>query len=138
MNYSQTFVKRPYKTRHILAFQTAGCLLLHESSVEGFLCYFLSAISDHLSIAVSFPELVVAYNRFHCILFYFRENISSSLADILHYRSCRSHWIEQGTCLSNRQRFTDDTMLRVIPRVRDRLIALRETLLSPPFNKTHM
>ena len=26
--YSQTCVKRPYKTKHILAFQTGGCLML--------------------------------------------------------------------------------------------------------------
>ena len=32
--YGQTCVKRPYKTRHILAFQTVGCLLLNESSAE--------------------------------------------------------------------------------------------------------
>ena len=34
--YSQTCVKRPYKTRHtcMLAFQTCGCLLLNESSPE--------------------------------------------------------------------------------------------------------
>ena len=40
-----------------LAFQTGGCLLLHESSVESscmsFLHYFHSAISSHLSIAIS-------------------------------------------------------------------------------------
>ena len=34
MIYSQTCVKRPYRTRHILAFQTGGCLLLPESSTE--------------------------------------------------------------------------------------------------------
>ena len=33
-----------------LAFQTGGCLLLHESS---FLCYLHSAMSNHLSIAIS-------------------------------------------------------------------------------------
>ena len=27
-------VRRPYKIRHVLAFQTGGCLLLHESSAE--------------------------------------------------------------------------------------------------------
>lgn len=59
-----------------------------------------------------------------------QENISSLAADIFHYRSCRPHWIEQGTCLSNRVRFTDTTMLKVIPRVRNRLIALREALFS--------
>ena len=33
----------------VLAFQTGGCLLLHESSRESFLHYFHSAISNHLS-----------------------------------------------------------------------------------------
>ena len=41
----------------LLAFQTDGCLLLHESSAESscmsFLHYFHSAISNHLSIAIS-------------------------------------------------------------------------------------
>ena len=32
--YSQNCVKQPYKTIHILAFQTCGCLLLHDSSAE--------------------------------------------------------------------------------------------------------
>ena len=32
MKYSQTCVKRPYRTRHVLAFQTGGRLLLNESS----------------------------------------------------------------------------------------------------------
>ena len=32
--YSQTCVKRPYKTIYILAFQTGGSLLLHENSAE--------------------------------------------------------------------------------------------------------
>ena len=59
--YSQTCVKRPHKTSIILAFQTGGCLLLHESSAESscmsFLHYFHSAISNHLSIANSMsPE----------------------------------------------------------------------------------
>ena len=31
---SRTFVKRPYETRHTVAFQTRGCLLLHESNTE--------------------------------------------------------------------------------------------------------
>ena len=30
----ETCVKRPYTTRHILAFQTGGCFLLHESSAK--------------------------------------------------------------------------------------------------------
>ena len=65
---SQTCFKRPYKTRHVLAFQTGarlllnessaeswtgGCLLLNESSAESscrsFMHYFQSAISNHLS-----------------------------------------------------------------------------------------
>ena len=37
----------------LLAFQTGDCLLLHESSAESFLRYFHSAISNHLSIAIS-------------------------------------------------------------------------------------
>ena len=48
-----------------LAFQTSGYLLLHESSAESspmnFLQYFHSAISNHLSIAMSMsPEYMVA------------------------------------------------------------------------------
>ena len=36
-----------------------------------FLLYFHSAISNHLSIAISLsPEWVVAYNRFNCIQLY--------------------------------------------------------------------
>ena len=46
-----------------LAFQTGGDLLLHERSAESscmsFLHYFHSAISNHLSIAIS-PEWMVA------------------------------------------------------------------------------
>ena len=64
--YSQTCEKRPYQTRHILAFQTSDCLLLHESS-GSFLHYFPSAISNHLSIAISMsPAWMVAYNRLNC------------------------------------------------------------------------
>ena len=54
---------RPVLSDHIkqdifLAFQTGGCLLLHESSAESsssrsFLCFFHSAISNHLSILIS-------------------------------------------------------------------------------------
>ena len=48
-----------------LAFQTSSCLLLHESS--SFMHYFHSAISNHLSIAMSMsPEWIVALNRFNC------------------------------------------------------------------------
>ena len=48
-----------------LAFQTGGCLLLHESSAESSCmsvqCYFHSAMSHHLSIAISMsPEWMVA------------------------------------------------------------------------------
>ena len=67
---------KPVLSDHIkldifLAFQTGGCLLLHESSAENtcrsFLHYFHAAISNHLSIAISMsPEWVVAYNRFNC------------------------------------------------------------------------
>ena len=39
--YSQTCVKQPYKTIHILAFQTGGCLLLHESSAGAFCATFI-------------------------------------------------------------------------------------------------
>ena len=40
--YGQTCVKRPYTTRHILASQTGGCLLLHESSAERhYMCTFI-------------------------------------------------------------------------------------------------
>ena len=60
-----------HKTRHIFGFfQTGGCSLLNESSTESscwligvlsFLCYFHSAISNHLSIAISMsPEWMVA------------------------------------------------------------------------------
>ena len=53
---------KPVLSSHIkhdifLAFQTGGCLLLHESSAESscisFLYYFQSAISNHLSIGMS-------------------------------------------------------------------------------------
>ena len=62
--YSQTCVKQPF-----LAFQTGGCLLLNESSTDcsrrSFLCYFHSAISNHLSKGFSMsPEWMVAQNRF--------------------------------------------------------------------------
>ena len=48
-----------------LAFQTGGCLLLHESSAESscmsFLHYFHSAISNHMSEVISMsPESMVA------------------------------------------------------------------------------
>ena len=36
-----------------LAFKTGGCLLLHESSAESSCMSFHSAISNHLSIAIS-------------------------------------------------------------------------------------
>ena len=50
-SYSQTSVKRQYKTIHIyLAFQIGGCLLMHERSAE-----------SQLSIAIPIsPEWVVA------------------------------------------------------------------------------
>ena len=49
---------KPVLSNHIqqdifFAFQTGGCLLLHESSVEGAcMSYFHSAISNHRSIAI--------------------------------------------------------------------------------------
>ena len=60
-------VVKPVLSNHIkqdifLAFQTCGCLLLHESSAESrsFLRYFHSAISNHLSITISIsPEWMV-------------------------------------------------------------------------------
>ena len=74
---SMPYTVKPVLSDHIkqdifLAFQTGGCLLLHKSSAEcscrSFLHYFHSAISDHLSIAISMtPEWVVAYNRFNVI-----------------------------------------------------------------------
>ena len=64
----QPFTVKPVLSIHIkqdifLAFQTGCCLLLHESSAERpcFLPYFHSAISSHLSIAISIsPEWMVA------------------------------------------------------------------------------
>ena len=66
---SQHTVK-PVLSDHIkqnifLAFQTGGCLLLHESSAESscrsFLHFFHSVISSHLSIVISMsPEWMVA------------------------------------------------------------------------------
>ena len=63
---------KPVLSDHIkqdifLAFQTGGCLLLPESSAEGScmscMHYFRSAISNHLSIAISMsPKWMVAYN----------------------------------------------------------------------------
>ena len=54
-----------------MAFQTGGCLLLHESSAErsyrSFLGYFYSAISNHLSVVISMsPKWMVPLNRFNC------------------------------------------------------------------------
>ena len=67
---------RPVLSDHIkqdifLAFQTGGCLLLHERSAESscmsFLHYFHSAISNHLSVAISMsPECLAALNGFNC------------------------------------------------------------------------
>ena len=57
--YSQTCVKRPYKTINIFGFSDAchGTLLMHES----FLHFFHSAMSNHLSIEISMsPEWMVA------------------------------------------------------------------------------
>ena len=58
-SFSKTTVK-PVLSYHIkhdifLAFQTGGCLMLHESSAESmsFLYYFHSAINNHQSIAIS-------------------------------------------------------------------------------------
>ena len=67
---------KPVLSDHIkqdtcLAFQTGCYLLLHESNAESscrsFLHYFHSAISNHLSIAISMsPEWMVAINRLNC------------------------------------------------------------------------
>ena len=57
---------KPVLSDHIkqeifLAFQTGGCLLLHESSAERGSAHFHSAISNHLSIVISMlPEWMVA------------------------------------------------------------------------------
>ena len=68
VRYGQNLdVVKPVLSDHIeqdifLAFQTGGCLLLHESSAESrsFLRYFHSAISNHLSITISMsPEWMV-------------------------------------------------------------------------------
>ena len=62
--YEVSIVK-PVLSDHIkrdifLAFQTGGCLPLHDSSAH-------SAISNHLSIVISIStEWVVSYNRFNC------------------------------------------------------------------------
>ena len=53
----KTHTVKPVLSDHIkqdifLAFRAVGCLLLHESSAENyrsFLCYFHSAVSNHLS-----------------------------------------------------------------------------------------
>ena len=64
------YTVKPVFSEHIkqdifLAFQTGGCLLQHERSAEStcmsFLHFFHSAISNHLSIAMSMsPESMVA------------------------------------------------------------------------------
>ena len=66
--YWYKYTVKPVLRHHIkqdifLAFQTGGCLLLHEGSAESrsFLRYFHLAISNHLSIVISMsPELMVA------------------------------------------------------------------------------
>ena len=75
----QTFKKtvKPVFSDHIkqdifLAFQAGGCLLLHESSAESscmsFLHYSNSAISNHLSKAISMsPKWMVTSDRFECM-----------------------------------------------------------------------
>ena len=65
------YTVKPVLSNHInpdifLAFQTGGCLLLHESSAESmsFLHYFHSAISNRLSKAISMsPEWMVAQKK---------------------------------------------------------------------------
>ena len=52
--YSQTCIKRLYKTRHILAFQTGGCLLLNESSADS--SVLLSFSMQELSVLLSFSS----------------------------------------------------------------------------------
>ena len=52
--YSQTCVKGPITTGHILAFQTGGCLLLHESSAESS-CPFWSCDPDAATKLLSPP-----------------------------------------------------------------------------------
>ena len=68
-SFIHTTVK-PVLSDHIqedifFTFQTVGCLLLHEGSAESscmsFLHYFHSAISNHLSIAISMsPKWIIA------------------------------------------------------------------------------
>ena len=57
LNTVKPIVNDYIKQDIFLAFQTGGCLLLHGSSAESscmsFLHYFHSAISNHLSIAMS-------------------------------------------------------------------------------------
>ena len=69
LTYSQNCVKRSYTTIHTciricLAFQTGGCLWVHDSSAEScttfMLHYFHSAISNRLSVVISMlPEWIV-------------------------------------------------------------------------------
>ena len=60
--YTKSHIVKPVLSDHIKqdifsVFQTDGCLLLHESSADSFqmsfLHFFHSAISNHLSIAIS-------------------------------------------------------------------------------------
>ena len=64
--YSQTCVKRPYKTRQFLAFESYGCLLLHKSSA-------LLSFSNKQPPAYSDIHVtglnMVAQNRFICFYF---------------------------------------------------------------------
>ena len=66
----KSYTVKPVLSDHIkqdifLDFQTGGCLLLHENGAESycrsFMRYFLSAISNNLTIAISMlPEWMVA------------------------------------------------------------------------------
>ena len=61
--YSQTCVKRSY-VRHILAFETGGCLLLHKKvaqKVQELFAPLSFRISHHLSVAISMsPKWMVS------------------------------------------------------------------------------
>ena len=67
LDLCQIYVKRPYTTRRVLGFYRQVIAYCCMKAVQLYLHYFHSAISNHLSIAISMsPEWVVAYNRFNC------------------------------------------------------------------------
>lgn len=60
----------------------------------------------------------------------FRERVMTRDAIIFHYRKCRHHWITTKTCMENRPKIQDRTMVGVMRRMHGQINEIKKMLLG--------